>query len=233
LIGLSTNRLQNLYSSGELFEQYNSERKADITLLIVSLAALAAMGYFELSRTKRHQKKYRYSAVKIDDEKEVLPPASKVTSIYSAPETLDKWAGRRSRNSRESHRDGFEMTDLWMQVLRVYCSVLPIVYLYVLVTYLLTWLPMGIGNPMLTLLLITVFVLSFLTSVGVFRKRMWGIHFGYAIAIFHLLIFPIGTAAGLLMLVALSGVSSEFSSIARTQRREMRRKRNDTQVAVV
>jgi hypothetical protein len=52
---------------------------------------------------------------------------------------------------------------------------------------------------------------SVLASVGILRRKTWGIKFGYAMAVFHLLIFPFGTAAGFVMLIALMGVTSEFT----------------------
>jgi hypothetical protein len=222
LIGVAANRLLSLYSSGELFDQYNSQRKTNITLLIFSMIGLATLGYFEYLKAKLRHKRRGYVPMKVEERKP-LPEDPKVASIYSAPDTLDKWDGRKTRNSRSRHSDGFEMTHLWMRVLRIYCAVLPVIYLYALVEYLVNWLPYGMGNLFLTVLLITLFVLSVMTSVGVLRKRLWGVHYGYAIAIFNLLIFPIGTAAGLIMLVALAGVAPEFLAEARTRRRQARK----------
>ena len=53
LIGLSANALTEMYESGQLLEKYNSARKSNITLLGISVLALAILGYFELTRGRR------------------------------------------------------------------------------------------------------------------------------------------------------------------------------------
>ena len=62
-----------------------------------------------------------------------------------------------------------------------------------------------------------------LVAIGLLRKSLWGIKWGYAMAVFHLLIFPIGTAAGFIMLISLMGAMSEFD-IPRRKRRKLVRK---------
>jgi len=228
---LSANRLQRSFGSGELFERYNSERKANITILVFSLGGLVALGYFEYLRKKKKSERRGYIAKKV----EPVPPLEnpKVTNIYSAPETLDKWNARRTRSSRSQHHDEFELTHLWLRVLRIYCAVLPIIYFYILVEYMVNWLPVGMGNVFWTILTVTLFILSVSTSVGFFRKQLWGIQCGYGIAIFHLLIFPIGTVSGLLMLIALAGVAPEFSADARRRRRKAHHQREDNNTHAV
>jgi nitrate reductase gamma subunit len=62
-----------------------------------------------------------------------------------------------------------------------------------------------------------------MTSVGILRKKTWGIKFGYSMAIFHLLIFPFGTAAGFVMLIGLMGATSEFTPPRRRRLRVNRK----------
>ena len=152
-------------------------------------------------------------------------PAS--TSIYAAPQTVDEWQGPQQRFTTitSSRRKAlpdlhfFKMTGMWMSILRVYCGVLPVIYSYIMVNYLFFWLPQGAGNLVLSIFFPLLLLGSVLTTVGVLRRKPWGIKFGYAMAIFHLLIFPFGTAAGFVMLIALMGVTSEFT----TPRRRVRR----------
>ena len=100
---------------------------------------------------------------------------------------------------------------MWMAFLRIYCGVLPVVYLYTFLNYVFLWLPSGAGNMFLSFIFPMLLFISVMASVGILRKKTWGVKFGYAIAIFHLLIFPLGTAAGFVMLIALVGTTSEFS----------------------
>ncbi len=229
LIGISASSLQGLHQDGTLFERYNSQRKSNITLLVVSIFSLASLGYFEF-RSRRWQGKRGYRSVRVEEDPGVDGLDS--TSIYSAPETIDQWEGRRTRTSKTRHRQPFDGTGFWMGLLRIYCIVLPVVYLYTLLNYLFLWLPSGAGHLFLTILFPILFLASALMSVGTFRKKIWGINFGYGIAIFHLLIFPVGTIAGLFLLVGLVGSSSEFAIPAREKRRLAREaKRKQMQVA--
>ena len=114
------------------------------------------------------------------------------------------------------------MNGFWMGLLRIYCVVLPVLYLYTLMDYLIHWLPSGANHLVLTILFPTLLLVSALTSAGILRKKTWGMKCGYAMAIFHLLIFPVGTIAGLLMLAGLVGAASEFKLSARKRRRVKR-----------
>jgi hypothetical protein len=231
LVGLSANRLHRLYSAGELFEQYNSERKANVTLLVFSVGGLVALGYLEHLLKKRKQTRHGYVSMKVE-EHSALKDAAR-TSIYSAPETIDEWEPRRTRSSRTRPRSEFEMIDLWMRIVRICCVIFPVIYLYLLVEYFVHWVPRGLGNLWVSVLVLLLFSLSVITSIGFFRRKLWGIHCGYAIAVFHLLIFPIGTAVGLLMLVALAGVASEFSAEDRKRRRQARKEKGKNSQAVL
>ena len=222
LIGDTAGRLQRLYKEGILFEQYNSQRKSVITLFSVSIFGLATLGAFEISRSRRRFE--RRGFVSMNKGLEPVVDGLGETNIYDAPEAVDKWQGRNVRIPKSRHRQVPEMSGLWMGVLRVYCVVLPVLYLYTLVNYLFFWLPSGAGNWLLSILFPVLFLGSALTSAGILRKRTWGIHFGYFMAIFHLLIFPLGTAVGLVMLFGLLGVTSEFAIPERKRRRKALRK---------
>jgi hypothetical protein len=223
LIGDTSHRLHEQYKAGTLFDQYNSERKAAITLLSVSSFGLAALCLVELIRVRRRIEEHGFGPVeKAEEEPEVERTES--TSIYAAPSSVDAWQGpqRRVVLSKSTRRKSYlslEINALWMSVLRIYCGVLPVVYTYILLNYLFVWLPSGAGNLVLSVLFPLLFLGSVLTSVGILRKKTWGIKFGYASAIFHLLIFPVGTAAGFVMLIALMGASSEFAPARRRVRR--------------
>ena len=223
LIGISSSRIQKQYTSGELFERFNSQRKSDITLLVVSVVALLALSCFEYISTRRRLSRRGYRSMpKEQDDPQAVDPSA--TNIYSAPETQDQWKARRTRSSRPAKTQTFEFVNLWMSILRVYCMVLPVFYFYLLVEFMVHWVPYDLGNPILTLSIVTLLLLSLLSGVGVFRKKMWGIQCGYPLAIFHLIIFPIGTVIGLLMLIALAGVAPEFATEARKRQKKALRK---------
>jgi len=222
LIGSTAAQLRELYKAGTLFEQYNSQRKADITLLAVSICGLATLSAFEIFRSRRRS--VRRSFVSMNKGEQSVVGGLGENNIYDAPETVDKWQGRSVRIPKSRHRQVPEMTGLWMGVLRIYCLVLPVLYLYTLVNYLFFWLPSGAGNWFLSFLFPVLFLGAALTSAGILRKKTWGINIGYVMAIFHLLIFPLGTAVGLVMLFGLLGVASEFAIPERKRRRKALRK---------
>lgn len=237
LIGDTAHRLQEMYKAGTLFDQYNSERKAAITLLAVSSCGLGTLCLIEIVRLRR---RFDHSGVAAWLEKEPEPepelgdPAA--TSIYAAPQSIDEWPERERqlRIRKTDRRRNLGINTLWMSVLRVYCGVLPVIYTYTLLNYLFLWLPSGGGDVALSILFPLLLLGSVLTTVGILRRKPWGIKYGYAMAIFHLLLFPVGTAAGFVMLIALMGASSEFT----TPRRRVRRvsgkvKRKNPQSAVL
>jgi hypothetical protein len=218
--------LQDLYKEGELFERYNSERRANVTLLAVSVFGIAGLGCLEIIRSRRRLEQRGYVPMTVNEE----PVTDGLdTSIYSAPATMDRWEGRRSRSSKSRHHQHMDLTIFYMRVLRIYCLVFTVMYSYTLLNYLFLWLPTGAGHLFLSLLFPTLFVASVMTLAGILRKKTWGMSFGYAMAIFHLLVFPVGTVAGLVMLVALVGSAPEFAIPARERRREAIRKARQKQ----
>ena len=221
LIGIAVGRLQEQYRDGILWDQYNSQRKSDVTLLVVSIMSVASLAVFEKSHSKRHLKQRRFGVLTVDEES----PAENLgsNSIYSAPEVLDQWQGRRV-SAKPKPRHNFRISGFWLGLLRIYCVVLPLVYLYTMLDYLIRWLPSGGGHLVWTIFFPVFLSLSVLTSVGFFRKKLWVMKCGYPVAIFHLLLFPIGTIAGLLLLAGLVGASPEFTRSARKHRREMRKR---------
>lgn len=218
LIGDAGNRLWKLYGTGTLFDQYNSDRRAAVTLLAVSSCGLATLCIIEFVRVRRRFESPAPLPEQFNEEPVVDEPTS--TSIYTAPQIVDEWQGRQQRliTISSSRRralpaiQSLKMTDMWMSVLRVFCGVFPVIYSYTLLNYLFLWLPQGAGNVFLSILFPLLLLGSILTTIGILRRKPWGIKYGYAMAIFHLLIFPFGTAAGFVMLIALMGVTSEFTA---------------------
>lgn len=226
LIGDTAHRLQGLYHEGTLFEQYNSERRAAITLLAVSSLGLATLCVIQVVRLRRRFEHHSFASM--DKEQEPVVDGTESTSIYAAPKAVDEWQDRGLRIRKPSRRQSLEIVGLWMGILRIYCGVLPVIYSYTLLNYLFLWLPSGAGNWIYSILFPVLLLGSVLTSVGILRKKTWGIKFGYAMAIFHLLIFPFGTAAGFVMLIGLMGATSEFSAPRRSRhpvRRKAKRKK--------
>lgn len=219
LIVDTASRLQDQFEAGTLFERYNSQRKADITLFTVSICGLAALGFLEFVLPRW----------RIRQEEETLPPLKSApepkmqrepapSDIYEAPRSVDEWQGRQPQLAVSRQRLSVDMTGVWMAFLRIYCGVLPVVYLYTFLNYVFLWLPSGAGNVFLSFIFPVLLLISVMASVGILKKRAWGAKFGYAIAIFHLLIFPFGTAAGFVMLIALVSTMSEFSAPKRKRR---------------
>lgn len=225
LIGDAAHRLQGMYESGTLFEEYNSERRSTITLLAASSFGLAALCVIEVVRLKRGSRRFPVFTAVNKGQQAPTASESKSRSIYTAPEAVDEWMDRRNHIRKPSRRQRMEIIGLWMGILRVYCGILPVVYTYTLVNYLFFWLPAGAGNLVLSILFPVLMLGSILTAVGILRRKTWGIKFGYAMAIFHLLIFPVGTAAGFVMLIGLMGATAEFAPSRRKRLRNARKAR--------
>jgi hypothetical protein len=67
-------------------------------------------------------------------------------------------------------------------------------------------------------------VFSLFTALGLLRKKGWGMTMGYVLAICNLLVFPIGTAIGLFLLMGLVGATPLFEGSASERRSRARRK---------
>ena len=227
LIGFSASRLRAQYKAGTLFEQYNSQRKADVTLLVFTAFGLATLGWFEVTHSRRKVRRYGYTSSKLDDSPVVDGLDS--TSIYSLPDTLDKWGGRRERDSKSHHRKSRGLARFWMSSLRIYSVVIAVVYAFLFAGSLFGWMPIDIAAPVLAGVFGSMFLFSLVTATGLILTRSWGTGCGYAMAIIQLLVFPIGTAAGLVLLVFLVGASPLFSAPARERQRAARRKSRQKQ----
>jgi hypothetical protein len=105
LIAFSANRLLRLYRDGNLFDEYNSQRKSNVTLLVASVLSVGALVFFELTSIRSRQwRQYGFGSER-SGQKEVVDGV-KSTSIYSAPPTLEAWQGRRkhaSKSRRKKH----------------------------------------------------------------------------------------------------------------------------------
>lgn len=235
LIGFSANSLWQMHETGELLEQYNSAPKADLTLLIFSVIALSALGYFEISRVRRLSQRRGYGESRIRKETEKEVDGLDSTSIYATPQTDNVWKIRRSRSSRSPraaripHRKQKQRGEagmIWMRFLQLICVVLPVIYLVLLSLNLMSahedaWiallLPVAFG---------ILFILSTVATVGIFGKKTWGMMLGYALAVCNLLIFPYGTAVGLILMMALVGASAVFELSAVSDRRKKARRKS-------
>lgn len=232
LVGISAHRIQKLYTSGKLFEQYNSERKTNVTLLAVSVVGLGLLGFFELTRAKRLDARRGFAPV--DDSDEGVDDGLDTANIYSAPETLDKWAGRRIRTSSSRPQSPVRQSEnFWMLLLRILSFSTPLLYAGLLVACLSgKWMPpLAMQVPILSSICGFMLIFSLISATGILQKKPWGIKTGYAIAIIHLLFFPVGTAAGLLLLIGLVGAAPLIMLSPHEQRRAARNKPKDFSAA--
>ncbi len=215
IVGYSANSLYTMYESRRLFEPYNSQRKADITLFAVSITALLSLGSYEVRRLGNSSRDRRYGERRYTDEMIRESESGNVSNIYSTPETRDEWQGKRRSSSRShkfKYRPARDLPAIWMGLLQIICIVLPLIYAGIFsVLY-----GQGLGNTLgmwLFSTLSSVFILiPIISAIGIFQKKTWGLSLGYLLAVLNLIVFPIGTAIGLLLLIALVGASSVFSA---------------------
>lgn len=106
----------------------------------------------------------------------------------------------------------------------VICAVLPFLYLGLTFFQLMSEREEGLLAILLPTLFSGLFVLSVVTLIAVKLRKAWGLTLGYILAVCNLLIFPIGTGIGLLLLMGLVGASPVFAGLAMERRRAQRRK---------
>jgi len=83
------------------------------------------------------------------------------------------------------------------------CSFLALGY-----TALLLFRGVGMGLVAAFLWILMLFVIA--TTTGILKRRHWGQGFGYALCVLHIIIFPVGTLFGMLMLIGLTGTRDRF-----------------------
>lgn len=221
LIGYTANSLWKMYEAGELLERYNNAPKANLTLLGFSVIALSTLGFFEVSCIRRLSQRRGYRKPRFREEIEKDEVACDSTSIYTTPQTKDVWSGHRTRRpGRKQQKQRREPGIIWMRLLQINSTVLLVIYLVLLSLNLMkgpegawvaTLLPVALG---------VLLVLSLVVTVGIFRRTTWGMVLGYTLAVCNLLIFPYGTAAGLILIMELVGSTPIFEVSAESKRRE-------------
>ena len=85
-----------MHQSGELLEQYNNRRKANITLLSFSIVAVVALGYLEALHLRRLPERKGYGGRRDKEDREKEDDGLDSTSIYSSSKTVDDWKGNKN-----------------------------------------------------------------------------------------------------------------------------------------
>jgi hypothetical protein len=221
LVGMSANVLWQMHESGELLERYNSRRKANVTLLAFSAIAVAALGAIEGMYLYRQGDRYRLGSSPLPVEKDTADGLDS-SSIYATPKTIDEWKIKRSpaskkhhhRSSKSRHAPPRDGSGAWFGWLRLCGVVLPLTYGTMLALHvmdpvhdsaLVAWLFPALFAFM------TLF--SSIVAIGVFAKGSWALVSGYVLAMCSLLVFPVGTALGMFLLMGLVGASPVFIGI--------------------
>ena len=210
IIGYAANSLYKMYESGSLFEDYNNQRTDKIALLAISFLSMGVLGYIEVMGM-RNDPEYRGFGGKYyhEDRGEVIE-GKEVTSIYTAPKTVDPWQGRRESGARRIN-PAKEACEHWLDVVRVFCAILPFAYMVVCIAIWMSGNPHGQEYWVLPALFSSLALMAFLVAIGIFRMKKWGLSLGYLLSIVNLVIFPYGTVVGLLLLIGLAGASPAFA----------------------
>lgn len=228
LVGFSANSLWQMYETGEWFEQYNNAPKANLTLLIFSIILLGTLGYFEVSRVRRRSRRRGYGESGFYERNAKHRDNHDQASIYATPENEDAWRVRRANNtgrrnqhrSRNEHRHRGENGMIWMRCLQTLSIILPVVYLVILSLNLMQANENVWGAVLLPSVFGILLIFSLVAVIGIFGRKTWGMMLGYVLAVCNLLIFPYGTAVGLVLMMALVGASPVFEVSAASARRQ-------------
>lgn len=225
VLGLAADSLWHMQEDGTLFDKYNSERKSSITLLAVSVVALVSLGSFEMRDMGRNKGASRFGERRYteDDTSEVNP--MKTSSIYAAPLSIDEWKERKApgyHSRRHRHKVAMDHPEDWLRLLQMICTALPAFYITIFSVMYAQGIGQSMGVWVFTSLCSCFLLLNICTAIGVFKTKAWGLSTGYLLAILNLVIFPVGTIIGLLLLISLVGASARFPQPARPPRGRMR-----------
>ncbi len=131
---------------------------------------------------------------------------------------------RASRKHRQSHRSRSmkkdpnaepEMAQIWMMVLRVFSVALPFAYAGIFAVVDTRPFLQTLGIWVFASICLLLAVLAILFAVSVFIEGTWGWVTGYLLAIMNLIVFPVGTGVGLVLLLLLFGASPAMVPAAR------------------
>lgn len=220
VLGYAAHSLQKMYKSGRLFEQYNSERKAGITMLAFSMIALGTLGSFEMRNLRKYAKMRRYGDRRYADADSSKVDDKVNTSIYDTPRSVDDWQNRRlARNRPRRHKPAQELPETWMKVLRIVCTTLPVAYLAIFAVLYIQGIGQSAAKWIYPSLCVSYCLVAVVVAIGVCLRKRWGLSTGYLLAILNLVIFPVGTAIGLVLLICLVGASTAFVHSSKPQSR--------------
>jgi len=225
ILGLAANSLREMHDDGTLFNQYNSERKSSITLLAVSVVALVSLGSFEMKEMGKHNTSKRFGDRRYTESKTEEVAPIKTSSIYAAPQSVDEWKERRisaSPSRRHRHKVAMDHPEDWLRLLQLICAALPAFYITIFAVLYAQGVGQSLGPWVFTSICACFIGLNIFTAIGVFRTKAWGLSMGYLLAILNLVIFPVGTIIGLILLISLVGSSAQFPQPARPPRGRMR-----------
>jgi hypothetical protein len=223
ILGLSAHSLRSMHESGQLFARYNYQRRAHITLTGTSVFMLGFLGFFELTRSRRHAHRRKYGERRYPQEHVVKGQHS--SNIYSASENrIDDWNPRRTRSSRSRHHDPLSGAAKWMSLLRLTCFTMPFIFAFIYLQHLSHPLVVQVESWIHVLVWACLTAFSVLTACGVCRKKMWGLFCGYIQSVISLLFFPVGTMTGMFLLLGLVGSMPLFTESARDRRQNLRKK---------
>lgn len=235
LVGFSANSLWKMYQTGELLEGYSNAPQANMLLLAFSVIVLWTLGYFEASRARRGSR--RRGSGKSHFHKEAVDSENgrAATSIYATSQVKDVWKTRRTRSLKTSHAERNMQTPqtprrkkehhveagmIWMRSLQIFSVILSVTYLVMLSLTLINGNEEAWVAVLLPTALGVLFLLSMLATLGIFKRKTWGMMLGYTLAVCNLLIFPYGTAVGLFLMMGLVGASPVFEVSAASDRRK-------------
>jgi len=222
IIGYATNSLYKMYESGSLFDSYNSQRADKIALLAISVLSMGVLACMEILGSRNESEYSAFGRKHYQEDRGEIITGKETTSIYTAPKTVDPWKDRRTSVSRIDPSSK-ALYDHWLHVVRILCAVLPVAYMVVCASILMSSNPRGQEYWVLPALFSSLALISLLVAVGVFRLKKWGLSLGYLLAVVNLVIFPYGTIVGLLLLIGLAGASPAFTVYESKVRRKVAR----------
>jgi hypothetical protein len=211
IIGYAANSLYKIYDAGSLFESYNSQRTDKIALLAISVLSMGVLGTIEWLGLRNEPENNGFGGKHYHEDRGEVIEGKEVTSIYTAPKTVDPWQGRREIAARLGNPSK-EVYEHWLDVVRVLCAILPVAYMLVSASIWMSGNPHGQEYWVLPTLFSSLALISLLVAVGVFRMKKWGLSLGYLLAIVNLIIFPYGTVVGLLLLIGFAGAAPAFTT---------------------
>ena len=222
VLGCSVHLLVTLHQTDRVFADYQS----NLVYILGALVLLSILIVLEVHHTRSKVYRKLRQRSRHHDSRSGESAIGR-ENFYSVNAPQDVWdVKRRSRNKTHSSRraDPLNVAQSRVRGIKVLGLVLPVLYLSVLVYLFFGNDGALLWNGWLAITFYSaLFGVAAIFAIGAWLEQEWTITCGYLLAVLNMGFFPVGTVAGLVLVVVMIGATSSFAHLTYERKRSQRR----------